>query len=151
MFDVHSRRILGWRAATSMRADLVLDCLEMALWTRRTEDVVDLSGLVRHHTDAGSQYTSIAFTDRLLDHGIDASGSTRPSSSAPKAPGRASTTSRPPPWTGSTGSTPNAPRIHRRSHPGRSRSGLLQSSPTPSRRGLRHETQSPDMPGRLRL
>ncbi|WP_313663102.1 IS3 family transposase [Cellulosimicrobium cellulans] len=72
VFDVHSRRILGWRAATSMRTSLVLDCLEMALWTRRTEGVVDLSGLV-HHTDAGSQYTSIAFTDRLIDHGIDAS------------------------------------------------------------------------------
>jgi putative transposase len=72
VFDVHSRRILGWRAATSMRADLVLDCLEMAMWTRRTEGVVDLSGLV-HHTDAGSQYTSIAFTDRLLEYGIDAS------------------------------------------------------------------------------
>jgi transposase InsO family protein len=72
VFDVHSRRILGWRAATSMRTDLVLDCLEMAMWTRRTEGVVDLSGLV-HHTDAGSQYTSIAFTDRLLECGIDAS------------------------------------------------------------------------------
>lgn len=51
--DVHSRRILGWRAATSMRTSLVLDCLEMALWTRRTEGIVDLSGLV-HHTDAVS-------------------------------------------------------------------------------------------------
>lgn len=72
VFDVHSRRILGWRAATSMCTGLVLDCLEMALWTRRTEGVVDLSGLV-HHTDAGSQYTSIAFTDRLIAHGIDPS------------------------------------------------------------------------------
>lgn len=72
VFDVYSRRILGWRAATSMRTDLVLDCLEMALWTRRTSGVTDLSGLV-HHTDAGSQYTSIAFTDRLIEHGIDPS------------------------------------------------------------------------------
>ena len=72
VFDVFSRRILGWRAATSMRTDLVLDCLEMGMWTRRTEGVTDLTGLV-HHTDAGSQYTSIAFTDRLIEHGIDAS------------------------------------------------------------------------------
>lgn len=72
VFDVYSRRILGWRAATSMRTALVLDCLEMALWARRTSGVTDLSGLV-HHTDAGSQYTSITFTDRLIEHGIETS------------------------------------------------------------------------------
>jgi hypothetical protein len=54
VLDAHSRRILGWRAATSMRTELVLDALEQALWTRRREGVDDLSGLV-HHTDAGSQ------------------------------------------------------------------------------------------------
>lgn len=72
VFDVYFRRTLGWRAATSMRTALVLDCLEMALWTRRISGVTDLSGLV-HHTDASSQYTSIAFTDRLVEHGIDPS------------------------------------------------------------------------------
>jgi putative transposase len=72
VFDVFSRRILGWRAATSMATPLVLDCLEQAIWTRGKEGRIDLSGLV-HHTDAGSQYTSIAFTDRLLTAGIDAS------------------------------------------------------------------------------
>lgn len=72
VFDVHSRRILGWRAATSMTTPLVLDCLEMALWTRRREGADDFFGLT-HHTDAGSVYTSIAFTDRLVDEGIDAS------------------------------------------------------------------------------
>ena len=72
VFDVFSRRILGWRAATSMTTPLVLDCLEQAIWTRQREGVSDLSGLI-HHTDAGSQYTSIAFTDRLIDAGIDAS------------------------------------------------------------------------------
>jgi len=51
--DVHSRRILGWRAATSMRTELVLDALEMAIWARGRQGVTDLSGLV-HHTDAGS-------------------------------------------------------------------------------------------------
>ena len=72
VFDVFSRRILGWRAATRMTTPLVLDCLEQAIWTRQHDGVNDLSGLV-HHTDAGSQYTSIAFTDRLVDAGIDAS------------------------------------------------------------------------------
>ena len=41
VFDVHSRRILGWRAATRMTTPLVLDCLEMAFWTRRREGVAD--------------------------------------------------------------------------------------------------------------
>jgi putative transposase len=72
IFDVFSRRILGWRAATSMTTPLVLDALEMALWTRRKEGITDLAGLV-HHTDAGSQYTSIAFTQRLIEAGVDAS------------------------------------------------------------------------------
>ena len=72
VFDVFSRRIVGWRAATRMTTDLVLDCLEHAVWTRQRDGVTDLTGLV-HHTDAGSQYTSFAFTQRLIDHGVDAS------------------------------------------------------------------------------
>jgi putative transposase len=72
VIDVYSRRILGWRAATSMTTPLVLDALEQAIWTRRQAGVTDLQGLI-HHTDAGSQYTSIAFTTRLLDAGVDAS------------------------------------------------------------------------------
>src|SRR5271165_2289134 len=52
VIDAYSRRILGWRAATTMRTTLVLDALEQALWTRR-RDARDLTGLV-HHTDAGS-------------------------------------------------------------------------------------------------
>jgi putative transposase len=72
IFDVFSRRILGWRAATSMTTALVLDALDMAVWIRRKDGVTNLSGLI-HHTDAGSQYTSIAFTQRLIDAGIDAS------------------------------------------------------------------------------
>ena len=56
--DAFSRRILGWRAATRMTTPLVLDCLEHALWTRTRDGVHNLTGLV-HHTDAGSQYTSI--------------------------------------------------------------------------------------------
>jgi putative transposase len=72
IFDVFSRMIVGWRAATSMSTELVLDTLEHAVWTRRRRGITDLTGLV-HHTDAGSQYTSFAFTDRLIQAGVDPS------------------------------------------------------------------------------
>jgi len=55
-----------------MRTELVLDAIEQAIWTRARDGVTDLSGLV-HHNDAGSQYTSIAFTERLAAAGVDAS------------------------------------------------------------------------------
>ena len=54
VIDVFSRRVVGWRAATKMTTPLVLDALEMALWTRRKDGITDLAGLV-HHNDAGSQ------------------------------------------------------------------------------------------------
>jgi putative transposase len=72
VIDAYSRRILGWRAATTMRASLVLDTLEHALWTRRREGRGNLAGLIHHH-DAGSQYTSIAFTERLAAAGVQPS------------------------------------------------------------------------------
>ena len=72
VIDAYSRRILGWRAASSMKTALVLDALEQALWTRRRDGLGDLAGLV-HHTDAGSQYTSIAFTERLAAAGVSGS------------------------------------------------------------------------------
>jgi putative transposase len=72
VIDAYSRRILGWRAARSMQTALVLDALEQALWTRRRDGAGDLAGLV-HHTDAGSQYTSIAFTERLAAAGVSGS------------------------------------------------------------------------------
>jgi len=69
--DVFSRRIVGWRTASSMPTELPLDALEMALWIRaRAGQQVD--GVV-HHSDAGSQYTSIRYTNRLLDAGAVAS------------------------------------------------------------------------------
>jgi putative transposase len=71
VIDAYARRILGWRAATSMRTQLVLDALEQAVWVRRREGA-DLAGLV-HHTDAGAQYTSIAFTERLAAIGVSPS------------------------------------------------------------------------------
>lgn len=69
VIDAYARRILGWRAATSMHTQLVLDALEQAVWVRRREGTARLPGLV-HHTDAGSQYTSIAFTERLAEVGV---------------------------------------------------------------------------------
>ena len=63
--DVFSRRIVGWKAARSMHTSLVLDALNMAAWTRRA---VDPAGLVCH-SDAGAQYTSITYTERLDDIG----------------------------------------------------------------------------------
>jgi len=72
VIDAYARRILGWRAAMSMRTQLVLDALDHAVWVRRREGATGLAGLV-HHTDAGSQYTSIAFTERLAAIGVSPS------------------------------------------------------------------------------
>lgn len=72
VIDAFSRRILGWRSSTEMTTPLVLDAIEHAIWTRTREGVTDLSGLI-HHNDRGSQYTSVAFTERLVEAGIDAS------------------------------------------------------------------------------
>ena len=67
--DVFSRRILGWRVSTTLRADLALDALEMAIWSRGHQD---LGGLV-HHSDRGVQYLSIRYTERLAAEGAVAS------------------------------------------------------------------------------
>jgi len=62
--DAYSRMIVGWRVATHMRTDMVLDALEMARWSRGTQ----LGGL-RCHSDAGSQFTSVRYGERLADLG----------------------------------------------------------------------------------
>jgi len=67
--DCFSRRIVGWKAARTMTTPLVLHALDMAGWVRRH---VGLTGLTCH-SDAGSQYTSIAYTERLADIGADPS------------------------------------------------------------------------------
>ena len=67
VLDVFTRRIVGWRAARTMKTELVLDALEQALWARGKPD-----GLV-HHSDRGSQYLSIRYSDRLKQAGVDAS------------------------------------------------------------------------------
>jgi putative transposase len=69
--DAFARRILGWRTGTSMSAQLVLDALEQAVWTRRS-DGSSLDSVVAHK-DRGSQYTSIRYTERLAHAGIAAS------------------------------------------------------------------------------
>jgi putative transposase len=65
VIDAFSRRIVGWRVSSSLRAELALDALEMAIWSRRSDD---LAGLV-HHSDRGVQYLSICYTERLADEG----------------------------------------------------------------------------------
>ena len=69
--DAYARRVLGWRCGASMTTQLVLDALEQAVWTRqRTGAALDS---VVAHTDRGSQYVSIRYTERLAEAGIAAS------------------------------------------------------------------------------
>jgi putative transposase len=63
--DACSRFVVGWQASRSLRTDLALDALEMALWTRRA---VPLTGLI-HHSDRGVQYLAIRYTERLAAAG----------------------------------------------------------------------------------
>lgn len=67
VIDVFARRIIGWRVARSMRTDLVLDALEQALWAR-----AGAQGVI-HHSDRGSQYLSIRYSERLAEAGIEPS------------------------------------------------------------------------------
>lgn len=68
VIDVFARRIVGWRISASMTTDFVLDALEQALYARRP----DLGALI-HHSDRGSQYVSIRYTERLAEAGIEPS------------------------------------------------------------------------------
>jgi putative transposase len=70
--DAYARRILGWRVAATIATSMVLDAIEQAIWTRQQEGVIDLKDVV-HHTDRGSQYTSIRFSERLAEAGIQPS------------------------------------------------------------------------------
>ena len=67
IIDVFSRYIVGWRVSRSMKTELVLDALEQAIWARQ-----DTSNLI-HHSDRGSQYLSIRYSERLAEAGIEAS------------------------------------------------------------------------------
>jgi putative transposase len=70
--DAYARRILGWRVASTMATSMVLDGIEQAIWTRQREGQFNLKDVV-HHSDRGSQYTSIRFTERLAEAGIEPS------------------------------------------------------------------------------
>jgi putative transposase len=63
VLDVFSRRTVGWAMANHLRTELVLQALDMAIWRRRPESVI-------HHSDQGTQYTSIAFGRRCKEAGI---------------------------------------------------------------------------------
>ena len=63
VLDAFSRRIVGWSMATHLRTELVLEALNMAIWKRRPEQVI-------HHSDQGTQYTSIAFGRRCTEVGV---------------------------------------------------------------------------------
>jgi len=63
VLDAWSRRIVGWAMATHLRTELVLEALNMATWQRRPKDVI-------HHSDQGTQYTSIAFGLRCKELGV---------------------------------------------------------------------------------
>jgi transposase InsO family protein len=67
VIDVFARRIVGWRVLNTLKTDIVLDALEQALYSRR-----GIEGLI-HHSDRGSQYLSIRYTERLAEAGIDSS------------------------------------------------------------------------------
>lgn len=70
IIDVFAGRIVGWQVSSSMETTFVLDALEQALWARRPSGTI-------HHSDKGSQYVSLAYTQRLQDAGLLAStGST---------------------------------------------------------------------------
>jgi len=71
VMDCYSRRIVGWAMADHLRAELVIDALEMAVARRRPA-----AGLI-HHSDQGSQYTSLLFTRRCASVGIDVSMGSR--------------------------------------------------------------------------
>lgn len=67
--DVFSRRIVGWRQSSSMQTEFVLDALEQALYDGKPAD----DGSLRHHSDRGSQYLSIRYSERLGEAGIEPS------------------------------------------------------------------------------
>ena len=69
VIDVYARRIVGWRVSRSMHTDFVLDALEQALYDRQPER----DGALTHHSDRGSQYVSIRYTERLAEAGIEPS------------------------------------------------------------------------------
>jgi putative transposase len=75
IIDVCSRMVVGWQISNSLRADLAIDALEMAVWNR-TRVGQNLDGLI-HHSDRGVQYLCIRYSERLADNDIVASVGSR--------------------------------------------------------------------------
>jgi transposase InsO family protein len=73
VIDVFARRIVGWRVSASLRTDFVLDALEQAIYERREAGL----GALIHHSDRGTQYLSMRYTNRLADAGIEPSVGSR--------------------------------------------------------------------------
>jgi transposase InsO family protein len=73
VIDVFARRIVGWQVSRSMHTDFVLDALEQALYERQPDEGDELI----HHSDRGSQYVSIRYTERLAEAGIEPSVGSR--------------------------------------------------------------------------
>ena len=73
VIDVYARRIVGWRVSKSMTTDFVLDALEQALYARQPGK----DGSLTHHSDRGSQYVSIRYSERLAEAGIEPSVGSR--------------------------------------------------------------------------
>ena len=69
VIDVYARRIVGWRVSRSMTTDFVLDALEQALYARHPEG----DGSLVHHSDRGSQYVSLRYSERLAEAGVEPS------------------------------------------------------------------------------
>ena len=69
VIDVYARFIVGWRVSSSMKTDFVLDALEQALYARKGQR----EGELVHHSDRGSQYVSIRYSERLAEAGIEPS------------------------------------------------------------------------------
>ena len=73
VIDVYARRIVGWRQSSSMRTDFVLDALEQALYDRQPQR----DDALIHHSDRGSQYVSIRYSEQLAEAGIEPSVGSR--------------------------------------------------------------------------
>ncbi len=89
IIDAYSRSIVGWRSSRSLRADLALDALEMAIWARR-----DLGELI-HHSDRGGQYLAIRYTERLGQQDAVNSVGSKGTRSTTRWPRRSSGSTRP--------------------------------------------------------
>jgi transposase InsO family protein len=91
VIDVCARFIVGWQMRSSMRADFVLDVLEQALYAREPER----DGALIHHSDRGSQYVSIRYSERLAEAGIEPSVAPRATATTTRWPRRSTGCTKP--------------------------------------------------------